>query len=206
MTKVRFIKSILLSLVWGLSALFSILFSVQAADGAFRYDGLLDVRVIEPDSGQYILGVNFKSPYSMPVDYVLRPYNGKATVEAHKPFYEKNNGEDKRTFNITNKYYFSVRIREQNDQIFSATVKLYQRVKDKSLDINKPYHFAQDDFELIEEQPIDGKYNIDNEYLFVSRNELKFYIKLNFDIIFTRQEIIERFNQQTAPKVDAVTR
>ncbi|MFT5163322.1 MAG: hypothetical protein ACI9FJ_001911, partial [Alteromonadaceae bacterium] len=52
----------------------------------------------------------------------------------------------------------------------------------------------------------DGKYNIDNEYLFVSRNELKFYIKLNFDIIFTRQEIIERFNQQTAPKVDAVTR
>ncbi len=165
-------------------------------DKLHRYSGLLDVRVIEPNQAQYILGVKFKSPYSAPVDFKLRPYNGKATVEAYEPFYEKNNGDDKWTFNITHKYYFSLRIRESNDKNYTAIVKLYQRVKDKKIDINKPYHFKQDDFKLIEEQPLDGQFTINNEYLFVSRNDLKLYIKLNFDIIFTREEIIERFNKK----------
>ena len=170
--------------------------SAQANAQVHRYSGVLDVRVIEPNQAQYILGVRFKSPYSKPVDFTLRPYNGKATVEAYEPFYKKNNGDDKRAFKLTSKYYFSMRIRESDDKKYTATIQLYQRSKDKKIDINKPYRFEQDDFKLIEEQPVDGSFNQNNEYLFVSRDELKFYIKLNFDIIFTRVEIIERFNRQ----------
>lgn len=158
-----------------------------------RYSGLLDVRVIEPNKAQYILGAKFKSGYSKPIDFKLRPYNGKATVETYRPFYEKNEGEDKRAFKITAKYYFSMRIREDDQQHFSARVKLYRRKKDKKIDINKSYRFALDDFSLLKDQPIIGQFTVDNEYLFVSSSELKFYIKLNFDIVFTRAEIIERF-------------
>lgn len=171
---------------------------VGAGVAVHRYNGLLDVRVIEPNDAQYILGARFKSPYSKTVDFKLRPYNGKATVAAYAPFYEKNNGDDKRAFNITNKYYFSLRIRESNDKSYTAIVKLYRRSTEKKIDINKPYHFAQDDFVLVEEQPIDGQFTIDNEYLFVDRVDLKLYIKLNFDIVFTRQEIIERFKAREA--------
>ena len=159
-----------------------------------RYKGFLDVRVIEPNDAQYILGVKFKSGYSKPVDFKLRPYNGKASIETFRPIYQQNNGEDKRSFNMTHKYYFSMRIRENDHQSYSATVKLFRRKNDK-IDINKPYRFDQDDFKLIEIQPVKGQFNIDNEYLFIDSGELKFYVKLNFDLLFTREEIIERFNK-----------
>jgi hypothetical protein len=149
--------------------------------------------VIEPNQAQYILGAKFKSGYSKPIDFKLRPYNGKATVQTYEPFYERNDGDDKRTLNIAHKYYFSIRIREDSQLNFSAVVKLYGRKKDKKMDINKPYVFSPQDFSLIEEQPIKGQFNTDNEYLFVDSGELKFYIKLNFDLIFTKAEIIERF-------------
>lgn len=159
-----------------------------------RYKGFLDVRVIEPNGAQYILGVKFKSGYSKSVDFKLRPYNGKASIETFQAVYQQNNGEDKRSFNMTHKYYFSMRIRENDQKSYSATVKLFRRKKGK-IDINKPYRFEQDDFKLIETQPVKGQFTIDNEYLFIDSGELKFYVKLNFDLLFTRQEIIERFNR-----------
>ena len=166
--------------------------TAQAVETA-RYKGLLDVRVIEPNQAQYILGARFKSGYLKPVDFKLRPFNGKATVETYQPFYEQNDGDDKRTFNITHKYYFSIRIREDDQSAFSAVVKLYRRKKDKKIDINKRYRFAQSDFSLVESQPIKGQFNADNEYLFIDSGELKLYIKINCDLIFTKAEIIERF-------------
>ncbi len=167
------------------------------ADNAqqYRYKGFFDVRVIEPDQAQYILGVKFQSAYAAPVNYTLRHYNGKAAIKTFKPFYEQNNGDDIRAINITHKYYVSLRIREDSQTAFSARVKLFKRREDMKLDINRPYHFKEADFRLIEDQPIKGEFNQDNEYLFVDNQELKFYLKLNFDLIFTRQEIIDRFNK-----------
>jgi hypothetical protein len=159
-----------------------------------RYKGFLDVRVMEPNDAQYILGVKFKSGYSKSVYFKLRPYNGKASIETFRPIYQQNNGEDKRSFNMTHKYYFSMRIRENDHKSYAATVKLFRRKKDK-IDINKPYRFNPKDFKLIETQPVKGQFNIDNEYLFIDSGELKFYVKLNFDLLFTRQEVIERFNK-----------
>jgi hypothetical protein len=170
-------------------------FKAQAqTQQSYRYQGFLDVRVIEPNGAQYILGVKFKSGYSKSVDFKLRPYNGIASVETFQAVYQQNDGEDKRSFNMTHKYYFSMRIRENDQKRYSATVKLFRRKKDK-IDINKPYRFEQDDFKLIETQPVKGQFTIDNEYLFIDSGELKFYVKLNFDLRFTRQEIIERFNK-----------
>lgn len=160
----------------------------------YRYDGVIDVRVIEPKGAQYILGVKFKSGYAKPVQYTLRYYNGKAAQETFKAFYQQNNGDDIRRINITHKYYTSFRIRENNDKTFTARVKLFQRRKDKTIDINQPYQFSPDDFKAIQSQPIEGEFNQDNEYLFVDTDDVKFYIKLNFDLIFTREEIIQRFN------------
>ena len=166
-----------------------------AADPIYRYKGVVDVRVFETNGAQYIVGAHFQSGYSKPVNYKLRFYNGKAALETFKPFYEKNNGDDKRTINITHKYFFSMRIRENDHQSFSATVKLHQRRKDKKIDINKPYRFADSDFKVVSSQPIKGRFNEDNEYLFVDRADLKFYVKLNFDLIFTEKEIRQRFEQ-----------
>lgn len=160
-----------------------------------RYKGFLDVRVIEPEGAQYILGVKFHSGYSKPVHYTLRHYNGKAAIQTFKPFYEQNNGDDIRTINMTHQYYFSMRIREDNDKTFSARVKLFKRRDDLKIDINQPYRFSKSDFRLIEDQPVKGEFNTDNEYLFVDSGELKFYIKLNFDLIFTKAEIMERFSK-----------
>jgi hypothetical protein len=162
-----------------------------------RYSGFVDARVIKPNTAQYILGVKFKSGYSKPIDFILRPYNGKASIETYQPLYELNNGEDKRSFNITHKYYISLRIREASDDKFGATIKLFQRRKDLQVDINKPYRFKVSDFKLISDQLIQGEFNQVNEYLFIDRADLKFYLKLNVDIIFTEQEIVERFKQQT---------
>lgn len=161
----------------------------------YRYKGYLDVRVIEPQGAQYILGVKFLSGYAKPVDYTLRHYNGKAAIETFKPFYRQSNGDDIRLINITHKYYYSMRIREDDDKRFSARVKLFKRRDDIKLDINKPYKFAHDDFEQLQDQPVKGEFNQDNEYLFVDAAEVKFYIKLNFDLIFTKEEIMERFNK-----------
>lgn len=161
----------------------------------YRYSGFIDARVIKPNKAQYILGVEFKSGYSKPIDYILRPYNGKASIESYEPMYQLNNGEDKRAFKLTHKYYLSIRIREDNHQTFRAFIELFARREDSTFDINKPYRFKQADFKLISKQPIQGKFGIDNEYLFVDRADLKFYLKLNFDILFTKEEIVNRFKQ-----------
>ena len=158
-----------------------------------RYRGIFDVRVIEPNQAQYILGVKFQSGYNKPIDFILRPYNGKANIETYQPIYQSNNGEDKRSFKITHKYYVSIRIREDSDHQFSAQVSLFRRAPDSKIDINKPYHYRPSDFVEISSALIKGELNQANEYLFVDRKDVKFYLKLNFDIVFTEQEIIERF-------------
>lgn len=166
------------------------------SDNKGRYRGIFDVRVIEPNRAQYILGVKFTAHYNKPVHFLLRPYNGKASIETFLPIYVDNNGEDKRKFKINHKYFVSLRIREDSDTHFSAHISLYKRNSDLLIDINKPYRFSQNDFKEVSSGGLKGELNKVNEYLFVDRDDLKFYFKLNFDILFTEQEIIRRFEDR----------
>lgn len=167
------------------------------AQTAARYRGIFDVRVIEPNLAQYILGVKFTAGFNKPIHFLLRPYNGKASIETFLPIYVNNNGEDKRSFKINHKYYVSLRIREDSDSHFSAHISLFKRKVDPNLDINKPYRYQRDDFVEVSAGQLKGEFNKVNEYLFVDRKDLKFYFKLNFDILFTEQEIIRRFQSKT---------
>lgn len=162
-----------------------------------RYRGIFDVRVIEPNLAQYILGVKFTVGFNKPIHFLLRPYNGKASIETFLPIYINNNGEDKRSFKINHKYYVSLRIREDSHSHFSAHISLFKRKVDSKLDINKPYRYQPKDFVEVSSGNLKGEFNKVNEYLFVDRADLKFYFKLNFDILFTEQEIIRRFESQS---------
>ena len=95
-----------------------------------------------------------------------------------------------------NKYHSSLNILGVDGDLFKASITLFSNLIVHDAENSKGVHKST----LIAEHQIEGRLFTNNKYTFIEKGNPDLYVKIEFDKVFTEEEIKERFRQRAYNK------
>jgi len=151
-----------------------------------NYKGGIQISLKEQDGSKFNTFTSFETTIDKKIISYIRRTSGQHAVMS--------NGALHMDPSKLNKYHSSFNILQVKGDIFKAKLELFSNSMEYITEKSKGTLRSN----LIATHQIEGSLFTNNKYNFIEKGNPNLYVKLNFDKVFTEEEIKERFRKQSS--------